>query len=145
LRRLAEEKPCFASILHRHVSIDASVARGRYLIHPRLEIHQGGVGGLLAAFQPAGDERALMLSPAHRNSEPPFLTIIQHQGLTCTCSCIGDNVASKSRNTERLVLKTRLNLDGGGQAHGTHAAISTLADVVVLSRLYHGITHEGII
>jgi hypothetical protein len=77
-----------------------------------------------------------MVIPAHRNSEPLLLTIlIQHQGLTCTCSCIGDNVASESRNTERLVLKTRLNLDGGGQAHGTHAAISTLADIVVLSRL----------
>jgi hypothetical protein len=36
---------------------------------------------------------------------------------------------------EKMVLKTRQYPDGGGPAQGTHAAISTFADVVVLSRL----------
>jgi hypothetical protein len=41
-----------------------------YLIHPRLEIDRdwGGVGGLLAVFQRAVDEKALMLLTDSRPS-----------------------------------------------------------------------------
>jgi hypothetical protein len=51
----------FCFNLHRHVSIDCFSGAG-YLIHPRLEIDRdyGGVGGLLATFQPAVDERAFI-------------------------------------------------------------------------------------